>query len=852
MSWRDAPPPGSDWRQRRQDEREFPPPQRPYDYGQDYGRPYEDDRYDDRGRRVDEPWRGRRADDDWNSQPKRARFSDDYDYGYELNSRGGRDDFDRHRDAQHYNYPPRQQMYGDYRDDRHPHAGADRSARRDRTHPAPAVSREPPSASVVFLGLPAHVNDQILQEFLEDLGAAVDSTTVIFDRQTNTSKRYGFAKFASVEHARAFVEPNFPAVAWKERNGTGEDDGLKIKINYSQKMGGWREDQGATARLSEDQWKSSGPSSAPQSFYHNDGTRDIGSTPSQILLLRNVDPLTTEAELVTALCSLGDPVGSRIRTGGIKKVLMIRDRASRGSWGYAFVQFADVKLASEVLAAAFNSRIYPEGFHIGNAIVAFSFSHENSFTPIYAKSEWSFEGEGKQQLAYWDDKGYASVYVPPAAIAAQAKADTADADMDAFFSSLESEINPGAPEGGNGSTTTEAAPPTMAGMAPIKLKGAPSATSKSSAPAKKAMSSDAGEDRSKGSAANVVASTIPAASAAPPAIPRLDDGKKKSGDLIYSRKKAADISKWNTKQAELKQPDPVKSVSSGPVASTSVNAIPVRTSSSAAPAAASAAAAAVTASSHAVGAKSIESHAATATSGPPATAEAPSTSATQGDEEEFEYGDAVSMICLLCQRQFKSVDELRRHNSLSALHKSNLDNPKAVATGAARKAAAVAKRRSNKQATASGSTSATSTPAAEDKTNDSTPKYVDRAAQRREALGQSDHPASGSDSKKRKFDGPLPVSSQGPSSVAKKTTEAIEESNVGSKMLAKMGWSKGTGLGASGAGVVDPLTASQFAQGVGLGASKGVAVGTVDQGPKAYAEQLRDKARARFEDASSK
>lgn len=90
------------------------------------------------------------------------------------------------------------------------------------------------------------------------MGASIDSTTVIVDRSTGLSKRYGFAKFSSVEHARAFVEPNFPAVSWRDRGRPGPDDGIKIKINYSQKTGGWREDQGAGARMTEDQRKAAG------------------------------------------------------------------------------------------------------------------------------------------------------------------------------------------------------------------------------------------------------------------------------------------------------------------------------------------------------------------------------------------------------------------------------------------------------------------------------------------------------------------------------------------------------------------------------------------------------------------
>lgn len=134
----------------------------------------------------------------------------------------------------------------------------------------PPRSIEPPSASVVLLGLPSHVDDIILRNFLEDMGASIDNTTVIMDRITGISKRYGFAKFSSVEHARSFVEPNWPAVTWRERGGTTSinraDEGLKIKINYSQKTGGWREDQGAGARMNEDKRKVNGQSTLSFTF----------------------------------------------------------------------------------------------------------------------------------------------------------------------------------------------------------------------------------------------------------------------------------------------------------------------------------------------------------------------------------------------------------------------------------------------------------------------------------------------------------------------------------------------------------------------------------------------------------
>jgi len=42
---------------------------------------------------------------------------------------------------------------------------------------------------------------------------------------------------------------------------------------------------------------------------------------------------------------------------------------------------------------------------------------------------------------------------------------------------------------------------------------------------------------------------------------------------------------------------------------------------------------------------------------------------TSPPEAEFEFSDVVKLTCLLCARQFKSLDQLGRHNKESDLHK---------------------------------------------------------------------------------------------------------------------------------------------------------------------------------------
>lgn len=126
-----------------------------------------------------------------------------------------------------------------------------------------------------------------------------------------------------------------------------------------------------------------------------------------------------------------------------------------------------------MLGNAFNARFYPTGFRIKNAPVAFSFCHENAFIPKYAKSEWSFAGEGGQQLAYWDDKAFVSVWTPPvtnAAGSAPKNNDDPDADMEAFLSSLDVEGSGDKADDAQNATSGKAASAISAGPSGVNIK----------------------------------------------------------------------------------------------------------------------------------------------------------------------------------------------------------------------------------------------------------------------------------------------------------------------------------------------------------------------------------------------
>lgn len=193
------------------------------------------------------------------------------------------------------------------------------------------------------------------------------------------------------------------------------------------------------------------------------------------------------------------------------------------------------------------------------------------------------------------------------------------------------------------------------------------------------------------------------------------------------------------------------------------------------------------------------------------------------------YGDPVKFQCLLCSRQFKSIEMLQKHSDQSSLHKvqvrlrcvdtneltlllqTNLNNQEAVDNAKEAKAKLQ-------------------------------PAYRDRAAERRVALNQPDRPVSDKPSFKRVKAEALPATDSPP---VQPNKDGIEEGNIGRKLLEAAGWSKGEGLG--DAGKADPIEARQYQAGAGIGAAPSTAISDLPQDSNwNSAERGRDKARSRY------
>lgn len=190
-------------------------------------------------------------------------------------------------------------------------------------------------------------------------------------------------------------------------------------------------------------------------------------------------------------------------------------------------------------------------------------------------------------------------------------------------------------------------------------------------------------------------------------------------------------------------------------------------------------------------------------------------------EQEFEFSDTTAITCLLCARQFKTLEQLKRHNNESDLHKRNLAD--AALREVAREKVKAARAKAESQ-----------------------PKYRDRASERRIMHNQPDMPLpEGSGLKpavKKRAEGPPPPPTPPPPPV----NPGQDENNVGNKLLKMMGWKEGTGLGTDGEGRVEPIQTAIYAQGAGLGASKGKEIGKYTEGYSGYVHMAQDSARERY------
>ncbi|KAL0578451.1 hypothetical protein V5O48_003551 [Marasmius crinis-equi] len=607
-----------------------------------------------------------------------------------------------------------------------------------------------------------------------------------------SSKGFGFAQFASSEHARAFVDPLFPfinvpppashghsatAAYYKAVESGAPHNGRRVKIDYSQ-----------SATPHEKGRFNKGNS--------NDGTRDIGNQPTPVLLFRGLDPLSGPQAIHQTMRASAGP--GKEGGKGMKRIILIKDKVTMASFGFAFVEFIDAESARAVFANAMSPQLHPAGLRISDRPVAVSYANPDSFQPVAEvmlrdeaalTSSSALGGVEGTWVRYWDESSTVAVLefqVAQPAQPAQAK------EKKEKKKKVEADIKP-IPIAAPSALPVSNKPVTL------NFKGLNKQSASSAAGIKPFAlgfgADEAGNDEDQDE----------------PADPSKPNTGKKVAPLISSKKVTErtnlespltlghnceltmwnpqtvnNINKWNQVQEEL---------SSNVPPSTNPKEIPA--------------------------------------AAPPVLSTTSSKSQTPPAEngDEFEFSDVNAMSCLLCSRQFKSVDQLKRHNNESDLHKARLLRYCKNCKDSNLREAARQKLNARQNTTT----------AAEQ------PKYRDRALERRALFNQPDVPVLDPDSgnkagKRRHADGPPPPPSPPPPPV----NLGQDANNVGNKLLKMMGWTEGAGLGIEGDGRTEPIKTAMYAEGVGLGASKGKEIEKVANAGGGYLAMAQESARERY------
>ncbi|KAF3941459.1 hypothetical protein ABW19_dt0209295 [Dactylella cylindrospora] len=209
----------------------------------------------------------------------------------------------------------------------------------------------------------------------------------------------------------------------------------------------------------------------------------------------------------------------------------------------------------------------------------------------------------------------------------------------------------------------------------------------------------------------------------------------------------------------------------------------------------------------------------------------PTEESTQNAPPGKSYADPNRLCCYLCSRQFKTEAEVNKHERISKLHQSNLQDEKLVK-------AAEAKLRKNGVRRPEG-------------LEDENSNYRDRAKERRMIHSQPANPGAAKGQQRAR---------EAAAAAARVSPEKESKAPIsrGANLLSKMGWTEGRGLGAQESGITAPIVAGMYVEGVGLGASGGKVGDVIDGAPgdvggySGFVERTKEKARGRYEELDAK
>ncbi|XP_034668333.1 RNA-binding protein 5-B-like isoform X1 [Drosophila subobscura] len=159
--------------------------------------------------------------------------------------------------------------------------------------------------------------------------------------------------------------------------------------------------------------------------------------------------------------------------------------------------------------------------------------------------------------------------------------------------------------------------------------------------------------------------------------------------------------------------------------------------------------------------------------------------------DEMDFVDFQKLTCLLCKRAFQSLEILQKHLKMSNLHKENLA----------------------KLNQSSGAVAAEADP---DPDSDAGLSYRDRAKERRLKYGESDPPPP--NRSRERFEQEIKtLQTRQKNNASAAAALPISSNNVGNRLMQKMGWTEGQGLGRKNQGRTQIIEAEGRTKSIGLG-----------------------------------
>ncbi|SPP79932.1 blast:RNA-binding protein 5 [Drosophila guanche] len=166
-------------------------------------------------------------------------------------------------------------------------------------------------------------------------------------------------------------------------------------------------------------------------------------------------------------------------------------------------------------------------------------------------------------------------------------------------------------------------------------------------------------------------------------------------------------------------------------------------------------------------------------------------SGSSAASDEMDFVDFQKLTCLLCKRAFQSLEILQKHLKMSNLHKENL-------------------------AKLNQSSGAVAAEADNDPDSDAGLSYRDRAKERRLKYGESDPPPP--NRSRERFEQEIKtLQTRQKNNGSAAAALPISSNNVGNRLMQKMGWTEGQGLGRKNQGRTQIIEAEGRTNNVGLG-----------------------------------